>query len=137
MIHSMNSYKFQAAAAAVTLSGLTSACMHRAESQKMLEVRAGYAKSQGSEAAALSLPLSQDNQNSVRVVPAKTVDIWIFPHETSPTEYFQGGWVTTLLEGDRWQASEASDDLKPKAAVTPLGAGPMPSKPNAKHKEAK
>lgn len=35
----------------------------------------------------------------------KVAHIWIHPHETPQKEYFWGGWLTVVVEGDKWEIS--------------------------------
>ena len=95
-------------------------CMHRAPSLMMLEERADYKDMEAEEAGSLQLsaggaisPL--DGGVPVRR-PPRTANIWICPHETPAKEFFWGGWITIVIEGDRWEL------MRPKR----LGAEGMP-----------
>lgn len=94
-----------------------SSCLHRAESQKMLEVRANYDGKDRDEASSLSLGSSEVITNGFAVpvrTPPKTAHIWIFPHETPTKEYFWGGWMSVVVEGDRWDVERPADTLPAK-----------------------
>ncbi len=103
----------------VCLTNLTlSSCLHRANSQKMLEVRADYKGTDQMEASALKLGDGSGRQGTSSCVPMriapKTANIWIFPHETPAKEYFWGGWISVVVEGDRWELDHPSEILPEK-----------------------
>ena len=73
----------------------------------MLEVRADYDGREKTEAASLKLADGQalheiSNGLPVRTAP-KIAHVWIFPHETPSKEYFWGGWISVVVEGDKWE----------------------------------
>ncbi len=83
------------------------ACLHRADSLRMLEVRADYDEKEQQEIGQLKLadgqkPNATVDNGPLRSAP-KTAHIWIFPHETPSKEYFWGGWISVVVEGDHWQ----------------------------------
>lgn len=86
-------------------------CIHRAESLRMLEVRADYEGKENEEASELKLSDDQALHDSSNAVPVrttpKTANIWIFPHETPSKEYFWGGWISVVIEGDRWEVERS------------------------------
>ena len=92
-------------------------CLHRAESQNLLESRADYLGKAQAEAGKLSLSAAEVKRESVSGVPVRTppkvAHIWIYPHETPSKEYFWGGWISVVVEGDRWQTAEPGAPLKP------------------------
>lgn len=88
-------------------SVIATSCMHRADSLRMLEVRADYEGKDKEEASALKLGENSVLRETGEAVPMrtsrKTAHIWIFPHETPSKEYFWGGWISVVVEGDRWE----------------------------------
>jgi hypothetical protein len=85
----------------------------------MLEELADYAGQEKEMAA--SLHLGQDQALRDSAVPvrtaAKTAHIWIVPHETAGKEYFWGGWISVVVEGDRWESSPEKLPEKPAASA--------------------
>jgi Type IV conjugative transfer system lipoprotein (TraV) len=107
-------------------SVIATSCLHRADSLRMLEVRADYDGKNKEEASELKLgddhALREANVAvPVRTMP-KTAQIWIFPHETPSKEYFWGGWISVVVEGDRWEI-ERPGALAPRKPVSP---SPLP-----------
>ena len=107
-------------------SVIATSCLHRADSLRMLEVRADYDGKNKEEASELKLgddhALREANVAvPVRTMP-KTAQIWIFPHETPSKEYFWGGWISVVVEGDRWEI-ERPGALAPQKPVSP---SPLP-----------
>lgn len=102
------------------ISVLTSACLHRADSLRMLEVRADYEGKETSEASELKLENSLSDISGgvpVRTAP-KTAHIWIFPHETPGKEYFWGGWISVVVEGDQWEIERRKQRAPEKPGKT-------------------
>ncbi len=94
-------------------------CVNRAPYQRMLSERAEYQTEEDEVAESLKLSsdgalTTMDGAVPVRT-PPKTANIWIYPHETPAKEYFWGGWVTAVVEGDRWDLQRPSD-LPPEGA---------------------
>ncbi len=102
-----------------------SSCLHRAESQKMLDVRADYQGKEQAEASSLKLGIDDHlpghSDAPVRTAP-KTAHIWIYPHETPTKEYFWGGWMSVVVEGDRWVIDKPADFSPTKPIITPTVA---------------
>lgn len=116
-------------------SAVLAGCIHRAPSLRMLDARAEYDDAEAATGASLKLssrdaiaPL--DGAVPVRT-PPKTANIWIHPHETPTKEYFWGGWITTVIEGDRWELIRPKD-LPPEGSPVSLPA----KKKNRKKKGA-
>ena len=84
-------------------------CLHRAESRNLLEERADYPNREKAEASALKLTDAEVKRDQVTGVPIRTpprvAHVWIYPHETPTKEYFWGGWISVVVEGDRWQTA--------------------------------
>ena len=102
--------------------GATS-CIHRADSLRMLEVRADYDGKDKDEASSLKLGDNQVLKDAeggvpVRTMP-KTAHVWIFPHETPSKEYFWGGWISVVVEGDRWEVERPSGAVTEKPTLMP------------------
>ena len=112
--------------------GATS-CIHRAESLRMLEVRADYDGKDKVEASELKLGDNQVLQDTSGAVPVRTTPrtahVWIFPHETPSKEYFWGGWISVVVEGDRWEV-ESPGGVAPAKPMT------APEKKTNKNKKA-
>lgn len=104
------------------ISIVATSCIHRADSLRMLEVRADYDGKEKDEASELKLGDDLALHDSSSAVPvrttAKTAHIWIFPHETPSKEYFWGGWISVVVEGDRWEI-ERPGVLAPAKPVSP------------------
>lgn len=103
-------------------SFIATSCIHRADSLRMLEVRADYGGKDKDEASELKLgddhALHDTNSSvPVRTTP-KTAQVWIFPHETPSKEYFWGGWISVVVEGDRWEI-ERPGSLAPAKPMAP------------------
>ena len=102
--------------------GLAPSCIHRADSQQMLEVRADYEGRERDEARALSLggtgAVKDGVKMPVRSAP-KTAHVWIFPHETPNREYFWGGWISVVIEGDKWEFDQPPQPRAGRPASTP------------------
>ena len=94
------------------ISVIVTSCIHRADSLRMLEVRADYQGKDKDEASSLKLGDNQVLQDTNFAVPVRTVPkaahVWIFPHETPNKEYFWGGWISVVVEGDRWEVERPS-----------------------------
>jgi len=104
------------------ISIVATSCIHRADSLRMLEVRADYDGKDKDEASELKLGDDHALHDAsgaapVRTTP-KTAQIWIFPHETPSKEYFWGGWISVVVEGDRWEI-ERPGGLAPAKPMTP------------------
>jgi hypothetical protein len=88
-------------------------CLHRAESENLLEARADYLGKEKAEASALKLSSAEIKRNAVTGAPVRTppkvAHIWIYPHETPNKEYFWGGWISVVVEGDHWQTPNQKD----------------------------
>lgn len=82
-------------------------CVNRAASLQMLEVRADYDGKAQSEAETLKLGDGAALREMSGGVPVRTTPkiahIWIFAHETPSKEYFWGGWISVVVEGDKWE----------------------------------
>lgn len=114
-----------------------SGCLHRADSLQMLEVRADYDGKAQSDAEALKLgdgtALREiDGGVPVRTAP-KIAHVWIFPHETPAKEYFWGGWISVVVEGDKWEVERPAGLFPDK----PSNAAPKASGKPSKTKEVK
>jgi hypothetical protein len=79
---------------------LFSCAMNRAPGMKMLEKVADYD----------SLKRVDEELDSVRrplLIPRRTkalvTDIWIHPHEMPTGDYFQGGWIRTVINRASWK----------------------------------
>lgn len=107
-------------------SVIATSCLHRADSLRMLEVRADYDGKNKEEASELKLGDDHALREANGAVPVrtmpKTAQIWIFPHETPSKEYFWGGWISVVVEGDRWEI-ERPGALAPQKPVSP---SPLP-----------
>ena len=91
-----------------------SGCLHRAPSLKMLEKRSDY-KSELESQGQLKLGgdgviTELDEEMPVRSKP-KIAHIWIYPHETKGREYFWGGWISVVVEGDKWEFEKMTRPL--------------------------
>jgi hypothetical protein len=89
----------------------------------MLEVRADYDGKDKDEASSLKLGDNQVLKDAeggvpVRTMP-KTAHVWIFPHETPSKEYFWGGWISVVVEGDRWEVERPSGAVTEKPTLMP------------------
>lgn len=62
----------------------------------------------------------------VRTRP-KVASVWIHPHETASRDYFWGGWMSLVVEGDRWLLTKPGE-LPPSPALIDVTAGGLPSK---------
>lgn len=102
--------------------GATS-CIHRADSLRMLDVRADYDGKDKDEASSLKLGDNQVLKDANGGVPLrtmpKTAHVWIFPHETPTKEYFWGGWISVVVEGDRWEVGRSSGAVTEKPTLMP------------------
>ena len=117
-------------------SVIATSCLHRADSLRMLEVRADYDGKNKEEASELKLGDDHALREANGAVPVrtmpKTAQIWIFPHETPSKEYFWGGWISVVVEGDRWEIERPGVLAPPK----PSSSSPVPSS-NLKSKKQK
>ncbi|MBM4253414.1 MAG: TraV family lipoprotein [Deltaproteobacteria bacterium] len=88
-------------------------CLHRAESKNLLEERADYGSREKAEAGSLKLTDAEVKREPTTGIPIRTppkvAQIWIYPHETPTKEYFWGGWISVVVEGDRWQTGLPND----------------------------
>lgn len=105
--------------AVLGISLLLSACgsMNRADSQRMLDMRAAYGLGQMPPDGSLKEAGVEGFQNApvpVRTRP-KVAAIWIHPHETANHEYFWGGWISVVVEKDQWVLNQAGRLPKAKA----------------------
>ena len=111
---------------ALALVVVISGCVNRAASEAMLEKRADYdgaAKQEAEELKLSSGPALQETVGApVRTAP-KIAHIWIFPHETSSKEYFWGGWISVVVEGDKWNVDKPLGLLPERPAL----AAPQPA----------
>jgi hypothetical protein len=89
----------------------------------MLEVRADYEGKEKDEASSLKLGDNQVLQGANLGIPIRTVPkaahVWIFPHETPNKEYFWGGWISVVVEGDRWEVERPSGAAFEKPRIVP------------------
>jgi hypothetical protein len=99
----------------------------------MLEVRADYDGKEKDEASELKLGDNHVLQDTSGAVPVrttpKTAHVWIFPHETPSKEYFWGGWISVVVEGDRWE-------IERPGSVAPAKPTTDPDKKTNKNKKA-
>lgn len=95
-----------------SISVFLSGCLHRAESGQMLEKRADYEGAERDEMASLKLEGGLMGNVPTRSTP-RVAHIWIFPHETPTKEYFWGGWISVVVEGDKWEL-EKSERILPE-----------------------
>jgi hypothetical protein len=114
-----------------------SGCLHRADSLQLLEVRADYDGKAQSEAESLKLgdgtALREiDGGVPVRTAP-KIAHVWIFPHETPSKEYFWGGWISLVVEGDKWEVERPVGLFPDK----PGNAAPQASAKSSKSSKTK
>jgi len=92
--------------------------MNRADSQNMLDQRAGYGKS---DLLKNDVSLQEGGVEGFRNAPvptrsrARVAAIYAHPHEMPNRDYFWGGWVSVVVEQDQWIMSKPS--LVPKADV--------------------
>jgi hypothetical protein len=104
-------------------------CMHNAPSENMLEKRAAYEEKEATELRDLKLADNGSIQEMGGGIPARTMPrvahVWIFPHETPAKEYFWGGWLSVVVEGDKWKID------KPAGLIPD---GPGTASPKATHK---
>lgn len=99
---------------------ISAGCTHSGPTIKMLEERAEYdAFSPESALLAPAAAIGVNGEPSQTKADRKIADIWIYPHQAGTREYFGGGWVSILLEGDRWEFTEArpAAPLKKKTVV--------------------
>lgn len=99
--------------------------LNRAESQRMLDARAGYGE------VTSSLSLKEGGVEGFRNHPtptrnrARVAAIYAHPHEMPSRDYFWGGWISVVVEQDQWVMSKP--ELVPKASVVePMPAAPGP-----------
>lgn len=104
-------------------------CMNRAPSLRMLDARARYT-SESKDAATLQLMVSpQDGAVPVKSEP-QVRKVWIHPFEMETGDYFWGGYMSLVTEGDHWvfhhPEIENPNDLKkplpPPKTKAPKGA---------------
>jgi hypothetical protein len=98
--------------------------MNRAESKQMLELRADYEGREREEAQSLSLGMPNKGQAGAKMpsrTAPKTAHDWIFPHETPNREYFWGGWISLVIEGDKWEFDQPPQSAEPRPGVAPKG----------------
>jgi uncharacterized lipoprotein YmbA len=76
----------------------------RAPSINFLEIRSDYNKKS---------ELKDVKNTSSLFVPNRTkpqeVDIYIHPHETIHGDYFQGGYVRSVVKGGQWELSDSTE----------------------------
>lgn len=99
--------------------------LNRAESQRMLDTRAGYGELTN------SLSFKEGGVEGFRNHPtptrsrAKVAAIYAHPHEMPSRDYFWGGWISVVVEQDQWVMSKP--ELIPKAnVIEPMPAAPSP-----------
>ena len=93
---------------------ISAGCTHSGPTIKMLEERAEYdAFSPESAVLAPAAAIGVNGEASLAKAERQIADIWIYPHQAGTREYFGGGWVSILLEGDRWEFTEP----RPAAAL--------------------
>ena len=100
-------------------------CLNRAASLNMLDKRAEYDAADGPtddlRLDTADNEATPDGAVPVRTMP-KTAHVWIHPHETAAKEYFWGGWITIVVEGDKWELS------RPPGAPLPPTSPASPTK---------
>ncbi|MGE0175134.1 MAG: TraV family lipoprotein [Oligoflexales bacterium] len=105
------------------ISVAQASCIHRADSLRMLEVRADYDGKDRGEASELKLGDHGELNDTSGAIPVrttpKTAHIWIFPHETPSKEYFWGGWISVVVEGDRWEIERPGGLAPAKPTTSP------------------
>ena len=81
--------------------------MNRAASDRMLDVRAGYAGPVEKEDIALEERGVEGFRNSPAPTRsrAKVAAIYAHPHEMPNHDYFWGGWISAVTEQDQWVMS--------------------------------
>jgi len=98
----------------------------------MLEVRADYDGKAQSEAEALKLNDGTALRELGGGVPVRTTPkiahVWIFPHETPAKEYFWGGWISIVVEGDKWEVDRPAGLFPDKPGHAAPKASTQPSK---------
>lgn len=91
--------------------------MNRADSERMLDLRAGYGPHALNEDVSFQEGGVEGFKN--RPVPtrsrAQVAAIYAHPHEMPSRDYFWGGWISVVVEQDQWVMSKAK--LIPKAEV--------------------
>ena len=109
-----------------SISLIFSGCIHRADSLQMLEERANYAGKDREQAESLRLgsgqALAEVGANGPLRTAPKVARIWIFPHETPTKEYFWGGWISVVVESDKWNVdrpveAEPEKSSEPKSRM--------------------
>src|SRR5262249_34003587 len=78
--------------------------LNRADSQRMLDLRAGY----DAEGNPIEPPLQEEGLEGFRnhPVPTRTREkvspVWIHRQETAGRDYFWGGWMSVVTEDPQW-----------------------------------
>lgn len=90
--------------AILILSAYAAGCTNRAPSLRMLDTRAEYENPR----AVHELVMKEGGLEGFRNHPLptrtrpKVAAIWVHPHEMASRDYFWGGWMSCVIEEDRW-----------------------------------
>lgn len=84
----------------LSISFLCSCASHNKPQISFLEKRADYEDKERQKAQIKDLKASFI---SLKRTEPHLADIWIHPHELPSGDFFQGGWVKTLLSHSAWE----------------------------------
>lgn len=90
----------------------TPGCMNRAPSLRMLDTRAEYGAAPDDAEVALYQRGRHAQDSILRRASPRVAKVYIFAHELPTHDYFWGGYVSLLVNDDRWvyQAGEAEEE---------------------------
>lgn len=101
------------------LAVLQGCSLNRAGSLRMLDKRAHYDEESGKQQQqpipSLRPPAPSTRIPTGRRTQAQVESIWIHPHETASRDYFWGGWMSVVIEPDRWAINQ--NEPKPSSST--------------------
>ena len=90
---------------------ITGCSINRADSLRELDRRAGY-NDQRDANRALEVSMKQAGLANYKNSPipvrtrSRVANVWIHPHETGSGDYFWGGWMSIVIDHDRWALTQ-------------------------------
>lgn len=85
-------------------------CTNRAPSLRMLDARAGYGDAPDDAEVALYQRARHAQDSILQRAAPRVARVYIFPHELPTRDYFWGGYVSLLVNEDRWVYQQPDED---------------------------
>jgi len=77
------------------ISLIVASCASRAPSKNMLDKKSRYVEMETPKLIGLDQELTRSE--------AKDVEIYVYPKELPSGDYFEGGYIRAIVEGERWK----------------------------------